>query len=361
MNAWLRKQKLDRMTPNQTASRIAWIDYAKGLCIILVVMMHTVNGYEGMAGAEGWLRPVVDFARPFRMPDFFLISGLFLSRTLHGPVLDYFDRKLVHFVYFYVLWLAIQMPILEADILFQHPMYFLKLCMIALFEPTNTLWFVHMLAVFYVVTWLLRSVPKLLVLGAAIGLQTLYQYGYVDTGWDVADRFCNRYIYFYLGYAGAPYIFQFADYLSSRLWLVLPALPVWAVFNWFAVEAGLHDGPGSSLALGFAGAIAVCAISATLARFQLATLLRYTGQFSIVVYLTFFFPMKVMSRVFDQFGDPFGSIGLSSAIILAIAVITPLIFHRMIKDTPLNFLYTRPDWLKLDMLMPKQKTISAPS
>lgn len=349
------------MTAISPPSRIAWIDYAKGICIILVVMMHTVNGYEGMAGAEGWLRPIVDFARPFRMPDFFLISGLFLSRTINGPIRSYLDRKLLHFVYFYVLWLAIQMPILEADLLLTEPTYFIKICLFALFEPTNTLWFVHMLAVFYVATLILRSVPKLAVLAAAIGLQTLYQSGYIDTGWDVADRFCNRYIYFYLGYAGAPYIFRFAEFLSSRLWLVLVGLPLWAVANWYGVEAYLHNGPGSSLAMGFAGAIAICAISATLARFELATALRYIGQFSIVVYLTFFFPMKMMSKVFDQFGDPLGSIGLSSAIILAVAVISPLIFHRLIKDTKLNFLYERPDMFKLATNLPKSKPVSKPA
>ena len=33
-------------------------------------------------GDAGWLQHVADFARPFRMPDFFLISGLFLARGL---------------------------------------------------------------------------------------------------------------------------------------------------------------------------------------------------------------------------------------------------------------------------------------
>ena len=28
-----------------TQDRIAWVDYAKGICIILVVMFHTVNHY----------------------------------------------------------------------------------------------------------------------------------------------------------------------------------------------------------------------------------------------------------------------------------------------------------------------------
>src|SRR5690349_13325427 len=61
------------------SARIDWIDYAKGICIIMVVMMHSVLGVELAAGQTGFMHFLVAFAKPFRMPDFFLISGLFLS------------------------------------------------------------------------------------------------------------------------------------------------------------------------------------------------------------------------------------------------------------------------------------------
>ena len=73
------------MTINGTAvtersTRIDWVDYAKGICIVMVVMMHSVLGVEKAAGDTGFMHAFVMFAQPFRMPDFFLISGLFLSR-----------------------------------------------------------------------------------------------------------------------------------------------------------------------------------------------------------------------------------------------------------------------------------------
>lgn len=88
--------------------RIAWVDTAKGLCIILVVMMHSTLGLGEAVGQEGWLHDVVAFARPFRMPDFFLISGLFLARVIDRKWIDYADKRVVHFLYFYVLWFLIQ-------------------------------------------------------------------------------------------------------------------------------------------------------------------------------------------------------------------------------------------------------------
>ena len=71
--------------PVSTKSRIDWVDYAKGICIVLVVMMHSTLGVEKAAGATTWLHPFIDWARPFRMPDFFLISGLFLAAASTAP------------------------------------------------------------------------------------------------------------------------------------------------------------------------------------------------------------------------------------------------------------------------------------
>src|SRR5436190_22279133 len=88
--------------------RVDWVDYAKGFCIVFVVMMHSTLGVEQAAGEQGWLHAVVAFAKPFRMPDFFLISGLFLAQVIDRDWRTYLDRKVVHFAYFYVLWCTIQ-------------------------------------------------------------------------------------------------------------------------------------------------------------------------------------------------------------------------------------------------------------
>jgi len=42
------------------------------------------------------------------MPDFFLIAGLFLSHRITRPWRSYLDSKVLHFGYFYVLWMTIQ-------------------------------------------------------------------------------------------------------------------------------------------------------------------------------------------------------------------------------------------------------------
>ena len=141
--------------------RIDWVDYAKGFCIIMVVMMHSTLGVEQAAAREGWMHAVVAFARPFRMPDFFLISGLFLARVIDRDWRDYLDRKVVHFAYFYVLWVTIQFA-------FKAPMFIGEMgvrgaglaYLEAFIEPFGTLWFIYLLPIFFVVVVQLLAHPQ---------------------------------------------------------------------------------------------------------------------------------------------------------------------------------------------------------
>ena len=89
-------------------SRLAWVDHAKGICIIAVVMMYSSHHVRQILHTEGWMEYVVRFAQPFRMPDFFLISGLFVARVLDRPWRRYLDTKVVHFVYFYSVWVSLR-------------------------------------------------------------------------------------------------------------------------------------------------------------------------------------------------------------------------------------------------------------
>jgi len=78
------------------ANRIDWVT-RQGFLHIMVVTMHSTLGVEQAAGRESWMHAAVAFARPFRMPDFFLISGLFLARVIDRARRDYLDRKVLHF------------------------------------------------------------------------------------------------------------------------------------------------------------------------------------------------------------------------------------------------------------------------
>src|SRR6188508_1365067 len=173
------------MTPNGTSTvagrdlplagspvRVDWVDYAKGICIVMVVMMHSVLGVEAASGQTGFMHALVAFARPFRMPDFFLISGLFLSLVIGRDWRTYLDRKVVHFAYFYLLWVTIQFgfkaPAFATETSWQHAGY---LYLESFVEPFGTLWFIYLLPIFFVVTKLTRRIPPLAIFAAAAALE----------------------------------------------------------------------------------------------------------------------------------------------------------------------------------------------
>lgn len=326
------------------ADRIDWVDYGKGICIIFVVMMHSTLNYGHMVHAEGWMHDVVAFAKPFRMPDFFLIAGLFLSKSIHGPLSEYIDRKVVHFAYFYILWLALQTVAFEADVLLSDPAAVGVIFLKQLVFPASSLWFIHQLLVFYVATRLLRHVPKSAVFMGAALLHAAFYAGAIDTGWSVTDRFANWYVFFFAGYAFAPFVFALARRMGQSWEVAIAALIAWAVWNLQFVNLGMSELPGVSLMLGFAGAFAIVTVAALLARFETGQAIRYAGKHSIVIYLTFFIPMKVAQKGLAMTGL-IPDVGTASLVILLIAVTSPLIFHYIIKGTPLRVLYERPSYV----------------
>lgn len=340
------------------AYRVDWVDYAKGICILLVVMFHTVNHYEEAVGAEGWMRWIVDFSKPFRMPDFFLISGLFLSRTINANLATYLDKKVVHFAYFYLLWLGLTLLLTDHDVLRANPIEFAKLYLWNIIQPTGVLWFVHMLAVFYVVTRLLARLPKWMVLVTAAALQIAHQALWIDTPSFIANRFMDYFVFFFLGYAIANVVFEVADRARARPFITLAVLAAWAIGNELLTRQGLHHQPVYGLLAGLAGALAIVEIAALLSTWKSARFLRYCGQNSIVIYLTFFFPMTVLERVLAS-NQIIPDVGWACFAILVISAILPLLFHLAIKRTPLIALYVRPRLFRFDNSKERLATAAA--
>ena len=323
----------------ERSTRIDWVDYAKGICIVMVVMMHSVLGVEKAAGDTGFMHAFVMFAQPFRMPDFFLISGLFLAVVIDRDWRTYLDRKVVHFAYFYVLWMTIQFgfkaPGFAAEDGWRHVGF---LYLESFIEPFGTLWFIYLLPIFFVVTKLSRGIPAMAVWLVAAALEMAH----VATGWTVIDEFCARFVYFYSGYLFASYVFALSDRSRAKPALALIGLALWALVNGGLVMSGFSHWPLISLALGFAGAGAIIVMGTLLARMQWLNFLRYCGEHSIVIYLAFFLPMAVTRTLLLKTGL-IADIGMVSLIVTVAGVAGAVVIWRLALALRANFLFERPD------------------
>jgi uncharacterized membrane protein YcfT len=318
--------------------RVDWVDYAKGICIVMVVMMHSVLGVELAAGQTGFMHLVVMFAKPFRMPDFFLISGLFVSVVIDRDWRVYLDRKVVHFAYFYLLWVTIQFgfkaPSFAAESSWAHVgLLYLE----SFIEPFGTLWFIYLLPIFFVVIKATRRMPPL----AIWGLAALLEMAHVATGWTAIDEFGARFVYIYSGYIFANYVFALSDRARARPDLALAGLALWALVNGGLVALGVSEWPLISIALGLAGACAIVTLGTLLARAHWLTFLRFCGEHSIVIYLAFFLPMATTRTLLLRTGW-IADIGTISLIVTIVGVVGALAIWRIALAAGATFLFERP-------------------
>ncbi|HKS83946.1 MAG TPA: acyltransferase family protein [Pseudolabrys sp.] len=335
--------------------RVDWVDYAKGFCIIFVVMMHSTLGVEAAVGKEGWLHPVVAFALPFRMPDFFMISGLFLANVIDRPWRQYVDRKVVHFAYFYLLWMTIQFAFKAPGMIHETgAAEVARLYLLSLIDPFGTLWFIYLLPVFFVFIKLTRGVPMAVIwlFGAALEI------AHINTGWMVPDEFAARFVYCYTGYIFARPIFALTARAQAQPLLAFGGLLLWAMLNGTMVRLGYETLPFISLGLGLAGACAVVTAAALMARSDLFKPLRYCGRNSIVIYLAFFLPMATTRAVLLKTGL-IADVGMISAIVTVVGVIGSLCLFWAARETSARFLFERPSpfWLappKIAALQPAE-------
>ena len=226
------------MTKDQ--ERITWIDYARGFSIILVVMMHSTLGVEVSLGREGWLHEAVSFAKPFRIPAFFLVSGLLVSRVIDRDWRSYLDGRVLHFVYFYVLWLTIQFLFkfigFAAE---QGALAAVRLYVEAFVQPFGTLWFIYLLPIFFLAAKVLRRIPPAIVWIAA----ALLEIAHLDTGSVVIDEFASRFVFFYSGYVLAQPAFRLASLSERHVLAAVTGVVLWILLNGVLVRADLAERP----------------------------------------------------------------------------------------------------------------------
>lgn len=335
--------------------RLAWVDMAKGLSIFLVVIMYCAASVGEDTGQTGFLHWTIAFAMPFRMPEFFLLSGLFLGKVMARPWTSFADRRVVHYFYFYGLWALLHILFKEA-LVAGDPAAAAASLGWALVEPYGVLWFIYMLAVFGLVSKILHAVtaPHWVVLTIA----AILQLGSVHTGSYLVDQFAEYFVYFYAGAIFAPQLFRLADWTAQNTLSAVVVLAAWAFLNALMVfSPGFHLDPvhiqmgwgalpGVHLFLAFAGAAAICMIAALLARVPAMNWLRWLGSKSLVIYVAFVLPMGIARTVLLRLGldEP----NLLSLATMIVAIAAPLTLWWLTKVTGLGkFLFERPAWAHL--------------
>lgn len=191
-------------TVSQATERMAWIDAARGIGIILVVIGHVSRGLVSAdVPHPTWLVTTADFViYSFHMPLFFLLSGLWLGGIEKAGRKMFLLRRVYTVAYPYFLWSIIQGAlIIAAGTRVNSPLAPAELAMIWL-QPIGQFWFLYVLMMCHILGTLLF--PRRIVM-IIVAVALFLGAGFLP---GVLEPFAHQFIFYLLGWLVAPWLLR---------------------------------------------------------------------------------------------------------------------------------------------------------
>ncbi len=279
-------------------SRIAWIDYAKGIGIILVVYGHVISGLSN-AGvlqtisieAKYALDLSVQAIYTFHMALFFFLSGLlFKDRSVKTDRqrLGFAGKKIATLMYPYLIWSIVYgvVMVLSADKTNRNGMSWGDIPYQLVVEPKSHLWFLYALCLS---SLLVLALKKYLSIWAIVGLSVLFQVG-SDFSLGLLGSVISLTLFFVLGHCFAKDLLEPKHQLKSYQYglLGLGILGI-HIMSFMAMVPDLSASQPMPRVLrcifAVLGILAVTALSYGLAKARQLVWLKKLGEFSFHIYI----------------------------------------------------------------------------
>lgn len=266
-----------------------WVDFAKGIGIILVVYGHVARGVynAGMIENQGLFKLVDSIIYSFHMPLFFFLAGLFfISSIVRRGEGGLIINKVDTIIYPYIIWSLIQGSVaysLEGVTNFSttiQDIYSL------LWLPHDQFWFLYALfLIFIAYTFLYRFITNIFLLFVVSILMYLFQ-DVLQSPWGIMNSIFKFGVYFCGGVLFSRYINVSLN--KIRPWFLsivftLFVLSQWYYHNYLDWNYLNHDGL-LLLFIGFVGIATVVVVSKLLAMIDFS-LIKRIGSYSLEIYL----------------------------------------------------------------------------
>ncbi len=274
------------------SERSAWVDYAKGFGILLVVYAHLLSSayHAGIATPQTFFEISDSVVYSFHMPFFFFLSGLFVESSLKKRgVKAYLTDKLSRILYPYFIWSFIQVG---AEVVFSSQTQMgatVSDLLAVIYKPWGQFWFLYALlwmhAACAACSYLGKfAAPALLALGALL-------FFFPISGYFALGGFSGHLLFFAAGVALKEWA-QKMNQAGVPGWFVLLALAVFFGAAYYAFARlippmRLFGSPYKLAYLLFSalGSFAFTALSQFLARRRWLPALGALGRYSLEIYL----------------------------------------------------------------------------
>jgi fucose 4-O-acetylase-like acetyltransferase len=324
---------------------MGWVDYAKGIAIILVVYRHVEFGIRNSGvPLNQWIINLNDMLYSFRMPLFFLLSGLFFQKSIaRKGEKSFLVSRVNTLLYPYVLWAIIQITL---QIMFPgvaNAQRGVKDYMNILIQPRNLdqLWYLFALfnvTLLYLLTSRLfkyDNVARLLLSLVFLAIAPLMKE--VSAIYDIL----LHYIFFCIGNITASWFFsdKTQDKLSSISGLLI-LLPVFILCQYYFLY---HQQMNLFLyaLIALTGSLFVIIGSFQLEKYQVFPILKLFGHYSLYIYLLHVPIVSVVRYLLLQSWLGINVIVLLVLLIL-IAIFFSIITYRLLMLLKMGWLFHGP-------------------
>ena len=350
-----------------------WVDYSRGIAIILVVYRHAFEGLKSTAAlaqngvdvASGYfhLEAANILLYSFRMPLFFMVSGVFLSSSLAKRGLAALaGSKVRTILYPYFVWGFLQISIQMLFSGFTNGQKEWSSFLYLFYAPRNVEHFWYLLALFNVTLLyafakarLKWSHPTQLLTGALLFFLSAYisQHN-IELG--LLSDVLHYYIFMAIGDAAANFLRsqKIQQFMASPRNLLLMLLPFAGAQLYFLYSNVQHLAqapkylyveyyqPHLFLGIALTGAVFVMMAASVLNWYQACTWLRLLGQHSLYIYVLHvivFAAIRIfLIRVLHVY-----EVHTLLACCVAGGVVIPVFIYKLVQHSPLAYLFAWPE------------------
>lgn len=323
--------------------RLGWVDAAKGMSILLVVLHHTVWYMQRSGQAPAAVVAANEALASLRMPLFFVASGLFAAAPLAASWRMVLHKRVAFFLYLFAVWTIIRFtffatvvpPEVDPDDS-ANPVEFA----LSLLLPGPSMWFLYALAVYAVAAKLMRPLPVWLQLGATGLLSALVGAGMVEFG-DTRWTYMSRFLFFFLlGCCARPLVERLAG-LTSLLRAGAAAVLCVAAAG-VAVVFGLRAVLGVAFALQCLAVGFGILFAAWIARYRIGRPLVVLGRQTLPIYLIHMLWLAVIMIGVRHLDLPPGAGYALPLVMVALLTVLSLLTHRVLVGVGARWLFELP-------------------
>lgn len=327
------------------ASRVEWVDIVKSFAIILVAIYHTAILGIPLGLIDPVWSGICVKLEAFRMPVFFFAAGLFAESVIKRSWKKIWSTRLALLVWAFLLWTCVRYGYFLLSPMETRPHETsLTLLLLAPVWPSTGLWFLHALALFFIVTKLLQRVPLAIKLVVAVLLSVLFFS--VTTGNLSYDGMARYYLFFLAG----TYFRELTMELNAmpRWRAALVCLGLFAVGVQALSSTGLLGVAGTRTVLGAFAVLTGCLVARVLEQTPMKRLFIFIGKNTLPIYVLHIIVIAELLSTLDDW-HPDG-VHRVAALALPLLVAAVVVFLALLvakvsgKAGPLKYLFEAPDW-----------------